>query len=286
VTAPGIRKSPARFSLPKLTYRVGKVWQRNFDVFRKTIAVNFFPSLLEPILYLLAFGLGLGGYISNILGQPYLVFIAPALVAIAMMNGSFFECTFGSFVRMYYQKTFDAITATPISVEEVVAGELLWGATRATINATIVLAVIGVVSLTVSPLILSPLFLLAIPLAFFGGLMFSSIAMCFTAAAPNIDFFNYPQFLFLTPMFFLSGTFFPLTGLPPAGRGVAEGIAMAVLPLTHLVNISRGIISGRPERILGLSPPTLELVSLCWIIGVTLLFFILSINLMKKRLTS
>ena len=277
MTSQNLRRSPARFALPKLTYRVWKVWHRNFDVFTKTITVNFFPSLLEPILYLLAFGLGLGGYISNIQGQSYLAFIAPALVAIAIMNGSFFECTFASFVRMYFQKTFDAIVATPISVEEVVAGELLWGATRATINATIVLAVIAVFGL-----ITSPLFLLAIPLAFFGGLMFSSIAMCFTAAAPNIDFFNYPSFLFLTPMFFLCGTFFPLSGLPTA----AQGAAMSVLPLTHVVNIARGVISGHVEHILGLSIPVLLLISLAWIIGVTLLFFVLSINLMKKRLTS
>ncbi|MGA2682844.1 MAG: ABC transporter permease [Candidatus Bathyarchaeia archaeon] len=282
MTGPNLRKSPARFAIPKLSYRVWKVWRRNFDVFTKTITVNFFPSLLEPILYLLAFGLGLGGYITSVLGQPYLVFISPALVAIAIMNGSFFECTFASFVRMYFQKTFDAIVATPVSVEEVVAGELLWGATRATINATIVLAVIGVVSLTIRPLIFTPLFLLAIPLAFFGGLMFGSIAMCFTAAAPNIDFFNFPSFLFLTPMFFLCGTFFPLSKLPQG----AQGVALAILPLTQVVNIARGIISGHVEPILGLSSPILLLISLVWIIGVTLFFFVLSINLMKKRLTS
>jgi lipooligosaccharide transport system permease protein len=277
VTATSIRKSPARFTLPRLTYRVGKVWQRNFDVFTKTATVNFLPSLLEPILYLLAFGFGLGGFIPSIQGQPYIKFIGPALVAIAIMNGAFFECTFGSFVRMYYQKTFDAIVATPVSVEEVVAGELLWGATRATINATIVLAVIAVFGL-----ISSPLFLLVLPLSFFGGLMFASIAMCFTAAAPNIDFFNFPSFLFLTPMFFLCGTFFPLTSLPTA----AQGVAMAVLPLTHIANITRSIVSGRVEPILGLSAPMLLLVSLVWVIGVTLFFFILCINLMKKRLTS
>lgn len=271
-----IRKSPAKFSIPQLTYRVWKVWHRNVDVFTKTATVNFFPSLLEPILYLLAFGLGLGGFISNINGQSYLAFIGPALVAIAIMNGAFFECTFASFVRMYYQKTFDAIVATPISVEEVVAGEILWGATRATVNSTIVLAVIAAFGL-----ISSPLFLLVIPLAFFGGLMFASIAMCFTAVSPNIDFFNFPTFLFLTPMFFLSGTFFPLTSLPNA----AQVTAMAVLPLTHVVNITRFLVSGQVEPILGLSPVILIVISLAWIIGVTVFFFVLSINLMKKRLT-
>ena len=272
-----IRKSPARFTIPKLTYRVWKVWHRNFDVFTKTIKVNFLPSLLEPILYLLAFGFGLGGFIPSIQGQSYIAFIAPALVAISVMNGSFFECTFASFVRMYFQKTFDAIVATPVSVEEVVAGELLWGATRATINTTIVLAVVAAFGL-----VSSPLFLLVIPLAFFGGLMFASMAMCFTSAAPNIDFFNFPSFLFLTPMFFLCGTFFPLTSLPIA----AQGIATAVLPLTHVVNITRGLVTGHLEPILGLSPAVLIAVSFVWIIAVTIFFFILSINLMKKRLTS
>ena len=276
MSSPDLRKSPARFTMPKLTYRVWKVWRRNFDVFTKTIKVNFLPSLLEPILYLVAFGIGLGGFIPSIQGQPYIDFIAPALVAIAIMNGAFFECTFGSFVRMYYQKTFDAIVATPVSVEEVVAGELLWGATRSTFNATIVLAVIAVFGL-----IKSPLFLLVVPLAFFGGLMFGSIAMCFTAVAPNIDFFNFPSFLFLTPMFFLSGTFFPLTSLPYA----AQVAAMAVLPLTHVVNITRAVVTTHVEPILGLNTGILLLISLAWIIAVAVFFFIVSINLMKKRLT-
>ena len=253
--------------MPRLTRRVWKVWQRNFDVFLKTIASNFLPSLLEPILYLLALGLGLGVFIQSIEGVPYINFIAPALVAISVMNGSFFECTFGSFVRMYYQKTFDAIIATPVSVEEVIAGELVWGATRATINSTTVLVVIAAFGL-----ISSPLFLLVPLLAFLGGLMFASIAMCFTAIAPNIDFFNYPSFLLVTPMFLLSGTFFPLSQLPP----LVQTAAQVFLPLTHVVNIVRGLVLGRTEIFL--------LLSLVWIAAVTIFFFVLSINLMKKRL--
>ena len=253
--------------MPRLTRRVWKVWQRNFDVFLKTIKTNFLPSLLEPILYLLALGLGLGGFIQSIEGVPYINFIAPALVAIAVMNGSFFECTFASFVRMYFQKTFDAIIATPVSVEEVIAGELVWGATRATINSTMVLVVIAAFGL-----ISSPLFLLVPLLSFLGGLMFASIAMCFTAIAPNIDFFNYPSFLLVTPMFLLSGTFFPLSQLPLPVQTAAQ----VFLPLTHVVNIVRGLVLGRTEIFL--------LLSLVWIAAVTIFFFVLSINLMKKRL--
>lgn len=257
------------FKLPELTYRVRKVWRRNFDVFMKTYKVNFFPPLLEPIFYLLAMGLGLGGFISATqLGySSYIKFIAPALVAISIMYSSFFECTYGSFVRMYYQKTFDAIITTPINIEEVIAGELFWGATRSLISASIVLGVVAAFGL-----ISSPLFVLIPILAFFAGLMFSAIGMCFTALAPNIDFFNYPGFLFITPMFLLSGTFFPLTVLPKAMQILAE----TVLPLTHTVILSRGLMFGNLS-------PTL-LISIAWISAVTLVFFILSINMMKKKL--
>jgi len=233
----------------------------------KTIRVNFLPSLIEPLLYLLALGLGLGGFVQPIEGVPYVNFIAPALVAISIMYGSFFECTYASFVRMFFQKTFDAIIATPVSVEEVIAGELVWGATRATINSTTVLAVVAAFGL-----ISSPLFLLVPLLAFLGGLLFSSIAMCFTAVASNIDFFNYPAFLLVTPMFLLSGTFFPLSTLPLA---VQTGVQI-FLPLTHVVSITRGLVLGSVEASM--------LLSLVWILVGTFVFFVLSINLMKKRL--
>lgn len=253
--------------MPKLTRNVWKVWRRNLDVFMKTIRVNFLPSLIEPLLYLLALGLGLGGFVQPIEGVPYVNFIAPALVAISIMYGSFFECTYASFVRMFFQKTFDAIIATPISVEEVIAGELVWGATRATINSTTVLAVVAAFGL-----VSSPLFLLVPLLAFLGGLLFSSIAMCFTAVASNIDFFNYPAFLLVTPMFLLSGTFFPLSTLPLA---VQTGVQI-FLPLTHVVSITRGLVLGNVEASM--------LLSLVWILVGTFVFFVLSINLMKKRL--
>ena len=255
------------FKLPELTYRVWKVWQRDFDVFMKTWKVNFFPPLLEPIFYLVAMGYGLGSFVQPIEGLPYIQFIAPALISISIMYSSFFECTYGSFVRMYFQKTFDAIIATPISIEEVIAGELLWGATRSIVSSTIVLAVVAAFGL-----ISTPLFILIPLVAFLGGLMFSSMAMVFTSLAPSIDFFNYPGFLFITPMFLLSGTFFPLTSLPP----FMQIFAKAFLPLTHVVDLSRGLIIGNLESSL--------LISLVWIAAVTPIFFVLSINLMKRKL--
>jgi lipooligosaccharide transport system permease protein len=264
------------FKLPKLTYRVWTVWRRNFDVFTKTIFVNFLPALLEPILYLAAFGVGLGALITgSVQGGSYIQFIGPGLIAIAVMYGSFYECTYASFVRMYFQKTFDAIIATPVSVEEVIAGELLWGATRATINGTIVLAVVAAFGL-----VSSPLFLLVPVLAFSGGLLFASLGMCFTALAPTIDFFNFPTFLFITPMFLLSGTFFPLSLLP----GALQTVALTVFPLTHVVDLTRGLFSGKMESFAGLNPEIMVVFSIVWIAIVTLLFFVLAIKMMKKKL--
>ena len=255
------------FRVPKLSYRVWKVWMRNKDVFMKTYKTNFLPSLLEPVLYLLALGLGLGGFVQAIDGQPYIQFIAPALVAVSMMFSSFYECTFASFVRMYYQKTFDAIIATPVTIEEVITGEILWGATKSLINSTVVLAVIVAFGL-----VPSPLFLLIPPLAFLVGLLFSAIAMCFTAIVPNIDAFNYPSFLFITPMFLLSGTFFPLTAMPE----FLQVIAAVFLPLTNVVAVTRSLALGNIQLSI--------LLNLAWMLIVTPVFFVLSINLMKKRL--
>jgi lipooligosaccharide transport system permease protein len=138
-----------------------------------------------------------------------------------------------------------------------------------------VLAVIAVSGFFVSqPLITSPLFLLVPVIAFFGGLMFSGIAMCFTAVAPNIDFFNYPIFLFVTPMLFLSGTFFPLSSLPEA----AQGLALVILPLTHIVNLTRGAMTGSTEVLFGLNTQTLIPLSIVWIVVVMVVFFIVSIT--------
>jgi len=136
---------------------------------------EFFPPLVEALLYLFAIGMGIGSYVQEIEGVPYITFIAPAILAIAVMNSAFFECTYGSYVRMYYQKSFDAMIATPLSIEDVIAGNCS-GRTRSVIYVLIMLPVLAAFSV-----ISLPLALLAIPFSFLGGLMFAGIAMCFTA---------------------------------------------------------------------------------------------------------
>jgi lipooligosaccharide transport system permease protein len=233
----------------------------------ETYLVNFIPPLVEPLFYLVGLGFGLGSFVRPQEGLRYIAFIAPALVAVSMMYSSFFECTYASFVRMYYQKTFDAIIATPVNLDEVIAGEILWGATKSFINSTIVLLVIVVFGL-----VSSPLFLLIPPLSILIGILFASIAMCFTAIIPNIDAFNYPSFLYITPMFILSGTFFTISGMPQA----LQIFAKAFFPLFHATVLSRALALGRIN-------PNLWF-SIGWIVIFTPIFFILAINLMKKRL--
>lgn len=255
------------FALPSVSHRIWTVWYRNVYVFLKTWKVNLLPPLIEPLVFMAALGFGVGSYIGGIEGVSYAQFVAPAILAIAMMNYSFFECTYGSFVRMYYQKTFDAIIATPVTLEEVIVGEILWGATRSMIYVAamlVVLALLGVLALPIS--------LVLIPFAFLAGLLFGSLGMCCTALSPSIDTLNYPSFLFITPMLLLGGTFFELSLLPLP----LQYLAYALLPLTHVVLISRSIA-------LNTAGPVL-LLSLGWILAVTAVLIVVAVNLMKKRL--
>ena len=253
--------------LPDLSLRLWQVWYRNFRVFRRNYLVNFLLPMGEPLLYLVAMGYGLGVFIKQIDGVPYARFIGPGLVSVAMMYASFFECTYSSFVRMIFQRTFDAIIATPVNVEEVVAGEIFWGATRAALNSTMVYVV--VILCWLGPAWLLPFVTV---LGFVCGVLFASMGMIATALVPSIDFFNYPIFLFITPMFLFSGTFFPLSTLPKA----VQTISYVLLPLTHVVIINRALILGHMNWAL--------LASLAWILVVGTAAFFFAIALMKRRL--
>ncbi len=219
----------------KFSRRFLRVWQRNLAVYRKTWKISFLPPLLEPMLYLLAFGVGLAVMVGAIpyAGREigYLDFIAPALIAVAVMYNAFFECTYSSFVRMFYQKTFDAMLATPLNLEEIILGELVWAATKSLIAALLMGAVISAFGLLSFP---GALWLL--PLALLGGLVFAGVGMICTALVPNIETFNIPIFLIVTPMFLFSGTFFPLRNLPPWAQWLAQ-----TLPLTHLAALARAL---------------------------------------------
>lgn len=207
---------------------------RNLEVYRKTWYVNALPPLAEPFLYLIALGYGLGALIDEIQGFPYVQFIAPAIIAITMMQTAFMETTYSSYIRMVFQKTWDAVMATPLTATDVLWGEVLWAATRATINATLMSLVVAAFGLLSYP----TAFLIPL-LAFFVGMMFAGIGLIVSSKVRVIDQFSYSFFLFITPQFLFSGTFFPLEQLPTPARAIA-----AALPLTHAVQLVRGAALG------------------------------------------
>jgi lipooligosaccharide transport system permease protein len=127
--------------------RAFSVWYRNFTVYKKLYKSSMVLNFVEPALYLLAFGIGLSSYLKEINGMPYIKFIAPGIVASSSAFAATYECTYGTYVRMHYQKTFDAILATPVSLNDLILGELLWGATKSLIYGTIIIIVISVTGL-------------------------------------------------------------------------------------------------------------------------------------------
>jgi lipooligosaccharide transport system permease protein len=216
------------------------------------------------------FGLGFGALVGTLRYDgrdvPYIAFMVPGVAALTIMFRAFFENTYSSFVRMYYQKTFDAILATPLLVEDVIVGEILWGATKSMIDVGIMFAVIAGFGLMAWP---SCLWLF--PLTVVGGLLFASMGMITTALSPSIDSFNLPIFLVIFPMFMFSGTFLPLDNLPGWAAALASG-----LPLTHLSLLVRSAFLGWAPAGWGWS------VLYLW--TVTPLLFLAALHLMKRRL--
>lgn len=242
-----------------------RVWQRNFTVYTKLYKSSFALNFVEPLLYLAALGLGLGALVNEINGMPYIKFIAPGIIASSSMFAAIYECTYGTYIRMTYQKTFDAILATPINLDDLIAGELMWGATKSVIYGTTIIIVISIFGLVDSVLIT-----FVIPVLFITGLIFSEISVIFTAIIPGIDSFNYFYTLFMTPMFLFSGIFFPLDNLP----SVISKIAF-FMPLYHLVNICRSFAIGKISTVLD---------DLLWIFIVVILLAPYPFRLMKRRI--
>lgn len=222
-----------------LSYRIFYVWRRNLVAYKRFVVPTVLVSLGEPFFYLIAMGLGLGAYMGLFGGKPYLHFLAPGLVAASCMLAATFECLYDSYVRMVIEEIYSSLIVTPISAEDVVAGDIAWGAFRGMISGFLMFSVAAFLgAIPVSPAIMLQLLLLMAII----GAMFSSLAMIVTSFAPNFDFFTYYTELFISPMFFFSGVFFPLDKMP----GWVQ-LAAQFLPLTHAVNISRAIFAGNFE---------------------------------------
>lgn len=242
-----------------------RVWQRHRLVYTKLYKTSFALNFIEPALYLVAMGFGLGAFVREINGQSYIQFIAPGIVASSSVFAAVYECTYGTYIRMTFQRTFDAILATPVNLDDLIAGELIWGATKSIIfgiTITIVIALFGLVD--------SWQILLAIPFIFLGGLIFAELSVVFCAIVPGIDSFSYFYTLFMTPLFLFSGIFFPLDSMPP----VVSHLAF-FSPLYHLVNICRAFSAGSIGTVIG---------SMVWLVAAVALLAPFPFKLMKKKI--
>jgi lipooligosaccharide transport system permease protein len=246
------------------------VWRRHAKVYQNTWLVNFLPPISEPLIYLVAFGYGLTPMVREFTyqGQPvsYPEFIGPGLIAIGVLFQSFFEGAYGSFIRLNFQRTWQALLTAPLSFSEVFIGDWLWAATRGMIAGLIT----GIVTVLLG--LYSWLGLvLSLPVMLLSSLVFAAMGLLTAGIVRTIDQINVPIFLLIVPMFVLCGTYFPRDNLPVILRAIAT-----VLPLSALVDLLRWP--------LGLPP--LWQIEVLWLLGLMGIMAALSWRRIRARLYS
>jgi lipooligosaccharide transport system permease protein len=212
------------------------VWRRNYLVWRKLAVASMFGNLADPMIYLFGLGFGLGLMVGHVDGVSYIAFLAAGTVASSVMMSASFESMYSGFSRMHVQRTWEAIMHTPLTLGDIVLGEVIWAGSKAMLSGVAIMLVAGVLGYASFPSML-----LAIPVIALTGLAFASLAMIVTALAPSYDFFMFYQTLALTPMMLLSGVFFPVAQLPPVAQ-----FATQLLPLAHAVDLIRPVMLARP----------------------------------------
>lgn len=212
------------------------VWQRNYLVWKKLAIPSILGNLADPLLYMLGLGYGLGQFLGDVNGVPYLHFLAAGTLAYSVMNSATFETLYSSFSRMHVQKTWDAILNTPLSLTDVLIGEWLWAASKSLLSGLAILAVIWALDLYAD----FALTLWLLPVILLTGLCFSGLGLAVNSVAPNYDFFMYYFTLVITPMVLLSGVFYPPDALPAWLAAFA-----GALPLTHAIELARPLALGQ-----------------------------------------
>jgi len=231
------------WAAPRLSMRWWPVFQRNWLVWKKLAIPSLVGNIAEPLMWLVAFGYGLGALVGQIeLGGekvPYILFLASGSICMSAMNAATFEALYSAFSRMHVQKTWDGIMNAPVRLDDVVLAEMLWAAFKALFSVTAILLVMMALGISHSWKLL-----VAWPVLLGVGITFSCMALIFNALAKGYDFFTYYFTLFLTPMMFLSGIFFPREQLPSFVRVVADW-----LPLSVAVDLVRPLFLDRwPEH--------------------------------------
>lgn len=222
------------YGVPQPSLRFWPVVQRNLLVWKKLAVPSVMGNIAEPLITLIAFGYGLGSLIGAIDGEPYIRYLASGSIAVSCALAATFEALYSAFSRMHVQRTWDAILNAPLTLDDVVAAELVWAASKSVLSGLAIMIVVWALGLATSPLSLAAL--AVVPLI---GLTFGALGLAVTAMSPSYDFFMYYFTLFITPIAMLSGVFFPLGELPPAFQTVAW-----LLPLSHAVALVRPLMLG------------------------------------------
>ncbi len=233
--------SANNLAVPAFSWRFVHVWRRNRLVWTKLAIPSVLGHLADPMLYMLGLGYGLGAMLGEVGGMPYIAFLAAGIVCSSTMMSASFESMYSGFSRMHVQRTWDAILNAPLTLDDVLLGEMVWAASKSLLAGVAVLLVAWGLGM-----IASPLALWIVPLIFLTGLAFAALGLIMTALSPNYDFFMYYFTLAITPMMLVCGVFFPLDQLP----GWLQDVAQA-LPLTHAVAVARPLMNGAvaPETI-------------------------------------
>uniref|UniRef100_UPI00339D92C4 ABC transporter permease n=1 Tax=Cupriavidus plantarum TaxID=942865 RepID=UPI00339D92C4 len=214
------------------------VWYRNFMVWKKLAIPSMIGNLADPMIYLFGLGLGLGLLVGQVSGVSYIAFLAAGTTASSVMMSASFEAMYSAFSRMHVQRTWEAIMHAPLTLGDVVLGEIVWAASKAVLSGVAIMLVAGALGYAQMPGAL-----LALPVIVLAGITFASLAMIVTSLAPSYDFFMFYQTLVMTPMLLLSGVFFPLEQLPEGVR-----VATGFLPLSHAVALIRPLMLGTPVQ--------------------------------------
>jgi lipooligosaccharide transport system permease protein len=242
------------------------VMSRDVAIFGRYWKATTFSSVMQPTIYLLAFGLGFGSLVRHVGNLKYVEYVATGVVATAILFSSAFPGMFNTFVRWQFQRTYDAMLAAPVDVEELITAEILWIALRA--------GVYGLAPLLVGIAFgLEPEFgILLVPfVGFVTGFGFAGFGVTVAAVAKTIDNFNYITSAVLTPMFLVAGTFFPISALPDGVQQIA-----LLNPLYHCVQLVRDCTLGHLS--------TADLGHAAYLIGFALLMWRLAISQLGRRL--
>jgi len=227
------QKSLSIWRAPEISGRWWPVFLRNWLVWKKLAIPSLVGNIAEPLMWLVAFGYGMGALVGQIsvdgVQVPYILFLASGSICMSAMNAASFEALYSAFSRMHVQKTWDGIMNAPVNLDNIVLAEMLWAAFKSLFTVTAILGVMLALGISHSPKLL-----VAWPVLLGVGITFSCVALIFNALAKGYDFFTYYFTLFLTPMMFLSGIFFPLEQLPEVVRAISNG-----LPLTNAVALVR-----------------------------------------------